>query len=107
MNFCEMFKKDMIAISAEVGQVCTLRGRKICIKVNAVVSDEQSANAGYSLLDGRTVSATATFDAGRSVNDICIGDSFVVGATSYRVSNITRTAGDTIVSVSLSVEGKR
>lgn len=107
MNLQQMLAKDMRSISAEVGTPCILKGRKVSAKVTAVVSDEQSANAGWSLLDGRTVSATASFDAGRYAGDICIGDLFIVGSTSYRVSNITRTMGDTTVTISLSVEGKR
>ena len=107
MNFRDLLANDMRSISLEMGTDCLLKGRKVSVPVRAVISDEQSANGGYALLDGRTVSATAQFDAGQHVGDICVGDFLVVGRTTYRVSNITRTSGDTTVTVSLSVEGKR
>ena len=73
MNFRDLLANDMRSISLEMGTDCVLKGRKVSVPVRAVISDEQSANGGYALLDGRTVSATAQFDAGQHVNDICVG----------------------------------
>ena len=107
MNLQEMLQKDLASVCAEVGQVCFLKGHKTQAKVTAIVSDEHSANGGYELMDGRTVQASAQFVAGRIRDLICIGDSFIAGGVSYRVTNITKTAGDPSVTLSLSVEGKR
>lgn len=107
MNLNKLFQKDLDNICSEIGTKCILRGKKVTANVTAVISDEQSANAGYSLIDGRTVNATASFNAGRLHGEICLGDLFIAEGVSYRITNITRTAGDSSVTLSLSVEGKR
>lgn len=107
MNFSEMFKRDMASIATEVGQKCLLRGRNITASFDAVVSDQQTQSGGYLLVDGKEVQATAQFDAGKYRDKICVGDTFVVDSISYRITNVTRTHGDTIVTLSLSLEGKR
>jgi hypothetical protein len=107
MNFSEMFKRDMASIATEVGQKCILRGRNVTASFVAVVSDQQTQSGGYLLVDGKEVQATAQFDAGKYRDKICVGDTFVVESISYRVTNITKTHGDTIVTIALSLEGKR
>lgn len=107
MNLQKMFSNDMASVASEVGQKCTLRGRKVSASVNAVVSDEQTQSGGYVLINGKEVQATAQFDAGKYRDSICVGDLFVAGSVTYRVTNITKTLGDTIVTLALSLEGNK
>jgi hypothetical protein len=107
MNLEKIFSKDLETICSDIGTKCVLKGKKVSTVVRAVISDEQSANAGFTLIDGRTINATAQFNAGRLRDLICIGDSFIVEGIPYRVTNITRTNGDSSVTLSLTVEAKR
>lgn len=103
----DMFRRDFAEVAKDFGQKCIYKSVNGQATVYAIVSDEQSSSGGYMLVDGKTVSATAQFDASLLRLPVKVGDTLIVGRTSYRVSNVTKSFGDPMVTVSLSVEGKR
>lgn len=107
MNLRALFKRDMSEVLGEVGTPCTVSYKGRMARINAVLNDANLTNGNYTFVEGEAVNCTAQFDGDVLPFEIGIGAHLVSEGIAYRVSGITRTAGDSSITLSLVVEGKR
>lgn len=107
MNLQDLFKRDLTEITKEVGSNIIIRGKNGSTSLMAIVSDYNITSSGYAFVEGQEVNATCQFDGDKVAFTIVVGDKVIADGVTYRVSTITRTKGDSSVTLALVVEGKR
>lgn len=107
MDLRDLFKRDLTEITKEVGSNITIQGKNGSTSLSAIVSDYNIASSGYAFVEGQEVNATCQFDGDKVPFSLVVGDKVIADGVTYRVSTITRTKGDSSVTLSLIVEGKR
>lgn len=107
MNLRALFKRDMCEVLGEVGTPCTVSYKGRTARIVAVLNDANVTNGNYTYVEGEAVNCTAQFNVDELPFEVGVGARLVSEGIAYRVSGITRTAGDSSITLSLVVEGKR
>lgn len=107
MDLRDLFKKDLAEVTKEVGSNITIRGKNGSTTLMAIVSDYNITSSGYAFVEGQEVNATCQFDGDKVNFSLVVGDKVIADGVTYRVSTVTRTKGDSSVTLALVVEGKR
>lgn len=107
MNLRALFKKDLGEVITEIGSRCQIAYKGNRAVVNAVISDAQFTNGGYTFIEGESVSFTAQLDGDKIPFKIGIGATLTTEGRTYRVTSITRTEGDSSITLALTLEGKQ
>ena len=99
------FAADLAEILDETKQFAEISqdgiSRRVRVAINALTSD----GAGYSPIDGETVSTSATILRADLPFQIRLDATLAVSGKTYRVTGVTETVGDPAVTLTLAIEG--